>query len=336
MEVRQAVLESGDISVSMLNYGAITQDWRVPVGGRRLPVVLGYRDPARYLHDTTHMGTIAGRVANRTAGAEFRLNGVRYRLSRNDGRHHLHGGRRGLGRRLWQMERDGARRLRLCYLSPDGEEGYPGQVLFTVLVTLEGARLSYEMKAEPDRPTPVNLAQHSYYNLMGAGQIWGHSLRLAAAQYLPVDDENIPTGAVAPVEGPLDFRAPRRLTGACAAHRGLDLNMVFAPRHPPAHPPAQPPAQAPVQPVAQLRADNGLCLRMWSDQPGAQIYTAAHMGATAGGLDGQVYGAHSGLCIEPQQPPDALHRAQFGAILATPERPYRQHLVVEIKAEDGV
>ncbi len=297
------VLQDGNVAVTLLNYGAITRSWTI--GG--VPMVRQLSQDADYLTDPHFTGIIAGRVANRTANGRFTLNGRPHQLSLNDGPHHLHGGPRGLGKSLWQMEPDGPQALRLSYHSPDGEEGYPGAVDFTVDIRLAGHTLSYDMQAMPERPTPINLAQHSYYTLGGTGPIWGARLQLAAARYTPASADGIPRGEIATVSGTaLDFQAPRALGPADAA---LDTNLLFTPTH---------------GPMARLWA-NGYRLRMWSDQAGVQLYAGAHLPRP-----------NTALCIEPQAPPNALNalNAQgFASIIATPEQPYRQQLQVEIRRD---
>ena len=309
-------LEDGVAAVSVLNYGAITRSWKIYAHGKQVSVVLGYRDLHQYLDDPFYLGVIAGRVANRTAYGRFRLNGKPCQLTQNEGRHHLHGGIKGLGRRLWQMERDGGRRLRLRYLSPNGEEGYPGEVLFTVDMALSGSRLTYDMRAVPDRPTPINLAQHNYYNLTGGKRdVFDHSIRIRATDYTPTDSEGIATGQVCGVQGtPLDLRKTVALYRVDPERKGIDSNLLFDP------------GRNRKKPVAELRAPNGLRLQMWSDQPGLQLYTGA-------GLKKPAFGAFAGICLEPQYPPDCLNNPGFYAIIATPEIPYRQVLTVDINGD---
>ncbi|MHC0054741.1 aldose epimerase family protein [Actibacterium sp. D379-3] len=309
--VHQARLVEGDVAVTLLSLGCITQDWRAG----NVPVVLGYADPAAYLHNPTYFGVIAGRVANRTAHGRFTLNGRPVRLSKNEGANHLHGGTRGLGARNWAMEGDGANAVRLTYRAPDGEEGYPGAVDFSVTVRLSGHRLSYAMDGRPDRPTPINLAQHSYYNLAGGGPVWDHRLHLPATGFTPTDAQGIPTGAVAPVTGTrYGFNAPRLLGDADPGHLGSDVNLVLA---------------APGGPAATLTCAN-MRLRLWTDQPGMQLYNAMHLTRTPGGHDRRVYDRFHGLCLEPQHFPDSLNQPRFPPIICTPDRPYRQRLTVEI------
>lgn len=299
--LRRVVLQDGDVKVTLLNYGCITRNWTV--GG--VEMVKSFSKAESYLTDPYATGIIAGRVANRTAFGRFTLDGQRIRLSRNEGPHHLHGGQQGLGKRYWNIEPHSPKSARLSYHSPEGEEGYPANVDFTVDISLSGYSLTYNMHAMPDRPTPVNLAQHTYYTLGGAGQIWGGKLTLAANRYTPADAAGIPSGEIAPVANTtLDFRQPRALGPADAA---LDTNLLF------------PETRDAVAPVAQFRA-NGYALRMWSDQPGMQLYTGAHLPQP-----------NTALCLEPQAPPNALNQPAFPSIIATPSQPYRQALTVEIR-----
>lgn len=318
-EIREAVLEEGDVSVSVLSYGAITRDWRVPVNGARRPVVLGFADPSAYARNPGYLGVIAGRVANRTGYGRFELDGHTVQLGINDLPHHLHGGTRGLPRRNWRIETDStARRLRLSYHSPDGEEGYPGSVDFRVDISLKGYRLCYDMQASVDRVTPVNLAQHNYYNLAGGGDIRDHVLRLAASRYTPADATLLPTGQIVPVaDTRFDFTTGRRLSEADPDARGYDVNMVLD--------------DTGDQPAATVTAAGGTpILRMWTDQPGLQLYTAGHLVPATGAHDGQKIGPWAGLCLEPQGFPDALNKPGFPSILCSPDAPYRQKLEVEI------
>ncbi|NOR62261.1 MAG: galactose mutarotase [Rhodobacteraceae bacterium] len=298
--LRRVVLRDKGVAVTLLNYGAITQSWTV--GG--VPMVRALTTGEDYLTDQFFTGIIAGRVANRTASGRFSLNGARQQLSQNDGPHHLHGGVRGLGKRFWEMEPDGPQAVRLSYHSPEGEEGYPATVDFTVNIHLSGHTLTYEMAAEPDRPTPINLTQHNYYTLGGTGPIWGAKLALTAEHATPANAEGIPSGEIVPVAGTsLDFRTPRALSPKDAA---LDANLLFSK------------SRAPTTPVATL-CTNGYRLQMWSDQPGLQLYTGAHLPAP-----------NTAICLEPQAPPNALNQPDFPSIIATPAQPYRQVLRVKI------
>ena len=318
-DVMRATLEDGDVSVSILNYGCITQDWRVPLGDRLQPCVLGFETFEDYPEHSRSFGIIAGRVANRTALGRFTLDGRAYQLPINNGPNHLHGGLLGLGRRLWSMEMDGRKSVQLSYRSPDGEEGYPASVDFTTTITLEGNALRYELSGVPDRVTPINLAQHAYYNL-GGKDVLSHKIWMEADRYTPVDDTLIPTGAVASVSGHhFDFQKEVMIGEADPKRLGIDLNLVLKE------------GRDVKAPATIVTNQNGLQLTLWTDQPGIQVFDAPEMEIAVPGLDGQNYGPFSGLCLEAQKFPDALNHAQFPSILCSPNTPYHQDLVVEIK-----
>ena len=315
-------LESPEACVTLLNYGAITQDWRIAHENQQKPVILGYEDAQHYFTDPASLGVIAGRVANRTAQGRFTHNGLSYQLPVNQPPHHLHGGHQGLGKRFWTLEADSAQEaIELTYHSPDQEEGYPGAVDFRVAVRLQGSRLIYDLEARPDRPTPINLAQHTYYNLMGSGDIWAHQLQVDAEQYTPTDATLIPTGELASLQGThFDFLQPQTLGAADPQRQGTDINLVLTT------------GRATTKPAAVLTAPSGVTLRLWTDQPGLQLYNAMHLQPFTGGLSGQSHDRFGGLCLEPQHFPDSLNHPAFPSIWVTPEQPYRQRLEVEITA----
>lgn len=296
-------LVAGNMEVNLLSFGATTRDWKI--GGRS--VILGYDDPAEYGDDPFYLGIIAGRVANRIAGSRFTLAGEEVVLDANIGPNHLHGGPRGLGKRFWQMEADSAgNALRLSYVSGHGDGGYPGRASFEVVVSLTDTRLSYEMRATVDRPTPIALAQHNYYTLTG-GTIWDHILAVPAAEYLDVDEGLIPTGARSPVDGTaLDFRVPRPIGDAAPNREVLDSCLVLDGS----------------EPVAELTAPGAPTLRFYSNQPGLQVYNGAY-------LD-HPFAPFTGLCLEPEAFPDAVNHPGFPSMIVTPDAPYLQTLSIEV------
>lgn len=317
-EVIEARLESASASISVLSYGAVIRDWRVGAGA---PCVLGFDRFEDYPAHSRSFGIIAGRVANRTAGGRFTLGGETFQLACNNGPHHLHGGEKGLGRAHWSLESDSAATaLRLTCASPDGDDLYPGAVDFAVEMRLDGSTLTMEMSGAPDRPTPINLAQHNYYNLGGGADIRGHVLRMAADRYLSVDETLIPDGPPRTVEGTIfDFRTARTLAGPDEAGLVIDHNLCLTEDRDPAAPAA-----------TLTNPDSGLTLTLTTDQKGVQLYTARPLDVEVPGLDGRRYGPHAGVCLEPQAWPDALNRPDFPAIIATPDAPYRQRLILDI------
>lgn len=318
--LREVTISDGDVSLSILNYGATTRDWRVPLSGQRVPVVLGYKDPERYLTCATFFGAIAGRVSNRIGGSQFTLGGHSYQLTANEGANQLHGGPTGLSKVFWEIEPDGSSGARLSYASPAGENGFPGRAKVTVDIRLDGACVTYDMRAEVDCVTPISLAQHNYYNLDGGGSIWDHRMRCEADGVLEMDDQGIMNGGIAPVDGSrFDFRKMRSFAEADATRLGIDHNLVFDAD------------RSFDQPVSEVEAPNGMRLKFWSDQPGGQLYTAVAMPSQDGGLDGQTYGPAAGFCFEPQGFPNAVNIPSFPSVLVSPEMPYAQKLQVEIK-----
>ncbi|HEX2200370.1 MAG TPA: aldose epimerase family protein [Burkholderiales bacterium] len=239
-------------------------------------------------------GFIVGRYANRIARGRFVLDATAYQLACNDGRHHLHGGPTGFQHAHWAgKQRGGAVALR--YVSPDGHEGYPGALEARVTYSLEQSGLRIDYEASTDRPTIVNLTNHAYFNLAGGGTIDGHELRLDAEHYVPVDEELIPTGALAPVAGTaLDFRQWRRIGPA-----RIDHSFVL-------------------QGAAELRDPaSGRALRIRTTQPGLQVYT--------GHLSGRL-----GICLEPQHFPDSPNRPSFPSTVLRPGEAYRHSAVYEL------
>lgn len=311
------MLVDGDVSVAILNLGAITQDWQVPLGDRRVPVVLGYGDPQDYQSNPCRLGVIAGRVANRISGAGFTIGDRHYTLPANEAPNHLHGGPGGIQTRIWDMDPIDSRSVRLSLRSEHGDQGYPGQVAFEVTVTLAGYRLSYDMRATCDQPTPVNLAQHSYYNLVGQGDIRDHRVQVRADSYTPVDPANIPTGQISDLAGlDFDLRRARTIRQADPAGGGLDLNFVLT--------------GGTERSAAQVSAPNGLCLGVTTDQPCLQLYTGARLRRAGQPLPGQTHAPFTGLCVEPQGFPNAPNTPGFASVLITPDAPYHQCLRIEI------
>lgn len=317
--VEEIVLESAEAAVSILNYGCTVRDWRVDGPDGSLPMVLGFPTLEGYERFARSHGAIVGRVANRTAGSRFELDGRTYEITRNHGPndiHHLHGGAEGLGRAVWEMDGDASgEAVQLRYHSPDGEEGYPGAVDFDVTFRLDGATLVCEMRGVPDRPTPINLANHSYYNLGGGGTVKDHVMRIEADEYTPLDKELIPLGTIEPVEGTsLDFREHREI-----GDTDIDINFVLREGRD---------VEAPAAEVSCPRT--GRRLRLWTGEPGLQVFDAAEMVIGTPGLDGRNYGTFAGLCLEAQHFPDSLHRPDWPSIIRSAERPYFQRYTVEI------
>lgn len=310
------------VTVEILNYGALIRDWRVPVpGGGLRPVVLGFDRFEEYPAHSPYFGAIAGRVANRIRGGRFTLNGRSHQLPCNNGPNHLHGGPEGIGKRLWQIAPDpDGQGVRLTHDSPDGEMGYPGEARIAVHYRLSGHRLDIALDATVSAPTPISLVQHSYFNLMGAGDILDHRLWLAAGAYTPVDEGFIPTGAILSVAGtPFDFRRPRSMRDAAGAPVAIDHNLVLDT------------GRAAADPAAVLVApDDSLRLRLFTDRPGLQVYNGWKLALPVPGLDGHSYPRFGGICLEDQAFPDAVNNPHFPSVICTPHAPYRHRCAIEI------
>lgn len=307
-QITTHVLRDADTEVTVLSMGCAVMDWRV----RDRPVVLGYADPEHYRQNPASMGAICGRVVNRIANARFELDGTTYHLPANTPPHHLHGGPGGLSRRNWQGSTDGDRAVEFRLTSEDGDQGYPGRVDFRVLMRLSGGRLTWEMDAVPDRATPINLAQHLYFNLAGQGMVADHQLRIAADHYTPTGPDLVPLGTIDPVDGTAyDFRSPVRLGDG----DGWDGNLVL---------------RAGADPAAEAIGPDGLALRLWTDRPGLQVYTSNTLEQHLPEGPGAAHQRFAGLCLEAQDFPNAVNVPAFGSILCSPDAPYRQVTSIDI------
>jgi aldose 1-epimerase len=322
--------------VRVTNYGAIVVSVLVPDRrGRLADVVLGYDSLEGYLRDPHYIGAVVGRFANRIANARFTLDVTTYRLTANEGRHHLHGGRVGLSRVFWRADpfgAEGAAGLALSYTSPDGEEGYPGSLQVRVTYTLtERNELVVDYLATTDRPTPVNLTQHSYFNLAGKGDVLGHLLQIRAAAMVEVDESLIPTGAIAPLAGgPFDFREPTAVGARIAARDerlaragGYDHSFVLDRSGPGAvH------AARVVEPVS------GRVLDLHTTEPCVHLYTGNGLDGKVLGKTGRAYGRHEGLCLETQHYADSPNREAFPSTILRPGAEYRSRTVFAFGVTD--
>lgn len=317
---------SAGLALSVTDYGARIVRMLVPSGdGDQVDAVLGFDQVADYLVDEHYLGATIGRYANRIAHGRFAIDGKSYRLSINDAPHSLHGGRSGFDKRVWHTGTPGPGKpeIRFKLRSPDGDQGYPGSLDVMVTFSLgTGAefKISYEAVVT-DRPTVVNLTNHSYFNLAGAGRgtILDHVLQINANFYTPLDRTQIPTGEIRPVEATVvDYRQPV----AIRARMGIEepnANVVrynenyvldgdwFEGRR-----------------VAATLFDpgTGRTMTVLTDQPGLQLYTGNYLNLRRG-KQGQSYPAFSGICLEPQHFPDSPNCAQFPATTLRPEERFR-------------
>jgi len=322
------------IEIVVIEYGAILQAIRVPDGaGGRVDIALGHDSLAGYVKDSPYFGAIVGRYANRIAGGRFTLDGETHELARNDGPNHLHGGERGFDRVVWEgraLETDEGDTVELRHTSPAGEEGYPGTLEVVVTYTLTDAdELVVDYRARTDAPTPVNLSQHTYFNLAGAGSgdILDHVLTIHGDAYTPVDSTLIPNGEIVPVEGtPFDFRSPTPIGARIGADHpqlahggGYDHNFVL--RRPPDGATGPAPAARVVDPAS------GRWLDVRTTEPGLQFYSGNFLDGSIRGKDGRVYRHRGAFCLETQHYPDSPNREAFPSTILQPGEEYRSRSV---------
>lgn len=293
-------LESTDgLSIAVTDAGAAWMSCRVPVNGGEREVLLGYQTAADYLLQPGYLGAVVGRHANRIAGAAFDLDGRRVKLQANEGEHQLHGGAGGFHRQLWEVSSHTDDRLELALTSPDGDQGFPGDLKVSVIYRVEAPlTVSITLEATTTAPTLCNLTSHAYFNLDGDAQdIRNHRLQIAAGRYLPVRADLIPTGEQAEVAGtPFDFRTARRIgdalqelegaTPACHDHCWLDGSATLE------------------------SGDRQLALELRSAAPGLQFYAGEFLPRTPD-REGRPYAAHAGLALEPQALPDSPHHPEW-------------------------
>jgi aldose 1-epimerase len=318
----------GGVVVDIISRGAtIRSVMAADASGKQVDIVNGFDDVAGYESEANqYFGCTTGRVCNRIGGAQFEIDGETYKLAANDGNNTLHGGaERSLDKVLWEGTVDdseqGTAAVDFTYFSPDGEEGFPGNVHFTVRFALTADNdLVMRYSATTDLLTPINLTNHAYFNLAGHGNgtILDHELQIMADAYTPTDEELIPTGEIKSLDdSPLNFREPTKigdridsLTDTPA--KGYDHNYVL--RDP----------GTGIRPIAKLRdPSSGRTLTVLSDQPGLQFYSGNFLfGQT--GKDGKSYVHRGALCLEAQHFPDSVNQPHFPPILLFPGGEYKQ------------
>jgi aldose 1-epimerase len=318
------------MQLSVMSYGAAIVSLRVADRDGNLDdIVLGFDSLDAYIRHSHYFGAIVGRYANRIGRGRFELDGTRYQLPVNDEPHHLHGGTRGFNRVVWECEPfrdDRGEGLGLRHTSPDGDQGYPGTLDVEVRYLLTGSNvLEVDYRATADKPTPVNLTQHSYFNLAGAGQedILDHRLTIDADAYTPVDCTLIPTGKIEPVDStPFDFRTPVAIGSRIGDPdpqleyaRGYDHNFVLRDEGPGLRHAARV-----VEPVT------GRTLDVFTTEPGLQLYSGNQLDGVAGRGDRR-YGRHSGFCLETQHFPDSPNQPRFPSTILRPGTRYESRTV---------
>jgi aldose 1-epimerase len=311
------------MAAKVTEYGTIlTELWVPDRSGRPGDVVLGFDNLERYLKGHPFFGATAGRVANRIAKGKFTLDGKEYTLAVNNGPNHLHGGNVGFDKKVWKSRalpvtaKEAS--VEFSYTSPDGEEGYPGTLAVKVVYTLTADNeLRIDYTATTDKATPVNLTNHSYWNLAGRGNVLDHVLRLNADRYTPADSGLIPTGEIAPVKGSgLDFTRPTPIGEHIAEFnsfaKGYDHNFVLN------HSDGKLAFCARVEEPA-----SGRVMEISTMEPGVQLYTGNHLDGSLTGNGGVVYRQHSGFCLETQHFPDSINKPNFPSVVLRPGQVYR-------------
>lgn len=333
-EVTQYICRnSNGYVLEMIDYGALVTAFRAPdKNGLQENITLSCTDMEGYEACTSYFGSTVGRFCNRIAKGKFSIDGTEYTLATNNGENHLHGGKVGFDKRMWKSERllDKEAKsvgVRFSLVSDDGDEGYPGNLDVAVDYVLNNDNeLIIDFTATTDKPTHVNLTNHNYWNLCGAGSgsIADHLLKLEADQYLPVDEQSIPTGELADVAGtPFDFRSETRIGARLNEIKsdpvGYDHNYVLRS------------GGGDLSLAATVRCPkSGRRMEIRTTQPGIQFYTGNYLNGQPGSGGFNQYGA---ICLETQHFPDAPNRASFSSTLLKPGQIYRQTTVHKFSVE---
>jgi len=324
-KIQQVTLKNANgVVVKIINYGGIVTAIEVPdAKGKATDVVLGFDDLKGYLAGHPYFGAIVGRVANRVGNGTFKLGDQTYTLAKNNGPNSLHGGLKGFDKQVWDMKviENEQPKVSLTRTSPDGEEGYPGQVKVKVDYTLTADNtLIVDYEATTNKATPINLTQHSYFNLAGhdSGTILDQELTLMADEYTPADETLLPSGKLAPVKGtPLDFTTAtpigKRIKQIEAKPVGYDHNYVLRK------------GDMALLVVAKVRSPkSGIVMIVATTEPGMQFYTGNFLDGTIKGKGGAVYNQYDGFCLEAQHFPDSVNQPDFPSTILAPGKTYRQ------------
>ena len=314
--------KKGDV-LKLSNYGAVIVEIIVPDrNGKKENVTLGYDNFDGYVNGDPYFGKVVGQYANRIAKGKFTLEGVEYTLAINNAPNALHGGPTGWHSRVWDaqvLKNTDYPAIRFTYNKPDMEEGFPGNVVAEVVYTwTDNNEIILDYKVTTDKKTVVNITNHAYFNLHGAGlgDILDHEAVIKASSFTPVDSTLIPTGEIRPVEGtPFDFRTPHLIGERIGADydqlklgRGYDHNFVLD--------------NAEEVDATVYDPSTGRMLEVLTDQPGVQLYTGNFLNGTQTGHGGKVYNYRSGFCLETQHFPDSPNQAAFPSVILMPEEPF--------------
>ncbi len=319
----------GGVEARICTYGGIVVSLKAPDrNGRLEDVVLGYDNLAAYVKRNPYFGSLVGRFANRIAKARFTLDGKTYTLAANNGANSLHGGLKGFDKVVWDghgMVSEEGPRLELTYFSKDGEEGFPGNMYVKAVYTLtkdNGLRLDYT--ATTDKPTIINLSQHSYFNLAGGGDVLNHEVYINADRFLPVDNAQIPTGELRSVQGtPFDFRQPHKIgerihdaDPQLQIGKGYDHNWIINKE-----------TNALVLAARVTEPKSGRILEVLTTEPGLQFYSGNNLNGSITGKDGRAYNLYGAFCLEPQHFPDSPNHPDFPSTVLKPGHAFHSTII---------
>ena len=318
-DIQNYILSAYGLNASVTNFGASLQDLRL--ADDDIPLVLGFENPSDYATNTSHLGASAGSYANRIANGRYQLNDKTYQLDQNENNQHmLHGGHQGTGVQLWDCIEACDDAVLFQLHQPSGHMGFEGDLELICRYEMVAPQiLSITYEAVCDRPRFINIAHHSYFKLDDSPTIDNHELEIYADEYLPVDDNNIPTGELCPVaHTDFDFRKKRPI-----GNKAYDHNYCLAPSDS-------------IRPVARLRsARSGLCLTLHSDQIGLQFYSSDHLDEQAPNHHGRPYQPRDGICLEPQFWPNSPNMPHFPSAYVPAHTRYKQTLWLEITRDEG-
>jgi aldose 1-epimerase len=298
------------MSAQIITYGAIIKELRAPDReGSFANIVLTTDSLEKFQRGFGGAAAVIGRVANRIAGAQFELDGTTYKLAPNERKNSIHGGRKGFAQSVWTVEaapmKENESSVKLTYLSKDGEEGFPGNLRTTVIYTLtDNNELRIDYEAETDKPTIANLTNHAYWNLAGGGSCLDNVLWIPAETYTPTNAELIPTGEIVTLKGtPMDFNEPTRIGDRIEQLKpklnGYDHNYVLGE------------GKGLKMAGRLIEPKSGRIMEVRTTQPGIQLYTGNHL-------------QHTGVCLETQHYPDAIHHPKFPSIVVRPGQPLKE------------
>lgn len=326
---------TGGMEVAITPWGGTVVSIKAPDrAGKFGDVILGFDSLEGYLGSHPFFGVTVGRYGNRIGKGMFTLDGKKFTLPLNNGANHLHGGPQGFDKKLWQAREvhgQSARGVELKYISADGEQGYPGKLDVAVTYTLTDANeLRIDYLATTDKPTVVNLTNHTYFNLAGEGDVLGHSVMIGASRFTPTDDGLIPTGVIRSVHGtPFDFTAPHTIGERINNNdeqlkfgKGYDHNWVLDGK------------AGDLRTVAKVTEPNtGRVLEVLTTEPGLQFYSGNTLSGRTRGKGGKLYSAHSGFCMETQHYPDSPNQPNFPSTTLRPGERYQSTTVYRFSTQ---